>query len=220
MRLVPEVAEEQTALPLRTAGRICASTFIVSVQPPIMSRRKAYVGSSAIKGGMGPQFLIIKCSATSHDLSNTRVLQNLMQVAGFRASDGWALKFWTRTLTLNDKKGNPVTKTYKVPYMIHPDGTVITIQHKAWMDTVRVIMWVDLLLGPYKGERVALIWDNCGPHGVAAVLDVMEEWNIFQFPLPKNMTDKLQVMDLVVNGPLKAAIRRARASNLFDFFQA
>ena len=175
----------------------------------------------AIEGGMGPQFLIIKCTATSHDLSNTRVLQNLMQVAGFTASDGWTLKYWTRELTLNDKKKRPVTKTYKVPYMVHTDATVITVQHKAWMDSVRLCMWVDLVLGPYyKGEGAALIWDNCGPHGVAAVLDVMEEWNIFQFPLPKNMTDKLQVMDLVVNGPLKAAIRRARSSDLFEFFQA
>ena len=34
------------------------------------------------------------------------------------------------------------------------------------------------------------------------------------------MTDVLQVMDLVVNGPLKAAIRRRRCTGLFDYFQA
>ena len=33
------------------------------------------------------------------------------------------------------------------------------------------------------------------------------------------MTDHLQVMDLVVNGPLKAAFRETRAANLFLYFQ-
>ena len=37
--------------------------------------------------------------------------------------------------------------------------------------------------------------------------------------LPPNMTDVLQVMDLVVNGPVKAGIRRARVEALFQFFQ-
>ena len=37
--------------------------------------------------------------------------------------------------------------------------------------------------------------------------------------LPKNMTDVLQVMDLVVNAPLKAGIRRMRCDQLFDHFQ-
>ena len=33
------------------------------------------------------------------------------------------------------------------------------------------------------------------------------------------MTDELQVMDVIVNSPLKAAVRRARCSALFDYFQ-
>ena len=34
--------------------------------------------------------------------------------------------------------------------------------------------------------------------------------------LPKNMTDVLQVMDLVANAPLQAGIRRVRCDQLFD----
>ena len=34
------------------------------------------------------------------------------------------------------------------------------------------------------------------------------------------MTGKLQIMDLVVNGPYKAAIRRKRIANLFNYFQS
>ena len=34
------------------------------------------------------------------------------------------------------------------------------------------------------------------------------------------MTDQLQIMDLVVNAPLKAAIRRSRVQGLFNYFQS
>ena len=66
----------------------------------------------------------------------------------------------------------------------------------------------------------ALVWDNCGPHGTAAVREMADEWGITLLPLPKNMTDVLQVMDLVVNSPVKAALRRDRERLLFHQFQA
>ena len=81
------------------------------------------------------------------------------------------------------------------------------------MDTARLCMWFDLQLGPHyaaKRGMAALVWDNCGPHGTAAVREMAEEWGITLLPLPKNMTDVLQVMDLVVNSPVKAALRRDR----------
>ena len=34
------------------------------------------------------------------------------------------------------------------------------------------------------------------------------------------MTDILQVMDLIVNGPVKSGIRRERCDMLFDYFQS
>ena len=37
--------------------------------------------------------------------------------------------------------------------------------------------------------------------------------------LPPNMTQFLQVLDLVVNGPLKAHIRLLRAENLLKYFR-
>ena len=64
-----------------------------------------------------------------------------------------------------------------------------------------------------------MVWDNCGPHKVPAVAEVLEEWGIVAEELPPRMTDILQVMDLIVNGPVKAGIRRARVTALFNFFQ-
>ena len=91
------------------------------------------------------------------------------------------------------------------------------------MDTARVCMWIDLQLGPYYAKRrgrCALVWDNCGPHGVETTREICAEWGIHDMRLPKNMTDVLQVMDLIVNSPMKAAARRDRCETLFDYFQA
>ena len=146
-------------------------------------------------GYMGSIFAIIKCSAKGANLTNTRVLKTLHADAGFTAQDGWTLLTWTKDLTLTEKK-KEVTRTYQVPYLWHTNGNIITIQHKAWMDTVRVCMWIDLQLGPYyetKRGFAGLVWDNCGPHGVTAVKNLAKDWGISLLPLPPNMTDVLQV---------------------------
>jgi hypothetical protein len=51
------------------------------------------------------------------------------------------------------------------------------------------------------------------------VRDIREETNIDVAFLPPNMTSELQVLDLVVNGPLKAHIRTIRANRLYEAFQ-
>lgn len=56
-----------------------------------------------------------------------------------------------------------------------------------------------------------MIWfDNCGCHKTTLVDDVIAELGIQIACLPPNMTGVLQVLDLVVNGPLKAHTRNLR----------
>ena len=108
------------------------------------------------------------------------------------------------------------------PDLKRTDGTIITCQNRAWIDSAGMAMMADVLLGPnlrLAGKRMVMVWDNCGPHKVESVREVYASWGIKCLELPPKMTDILQVMDLVVNGPLKAAIRRSRTSNLFDYFQ-
>ena len=65
-----------------------------------------------------------------------------------------------------------------------------------------------------------LIWfDNCGCHKTAIVQDYIEEIEIDVAYLPPNMTAILQVLDLVVNGPLKAHVRQLRAKRLVRGFK-
>ena len=65
-----------------------------------------------------------------------------------------------------------------------------------------------------------VVVDNCGAHLTPAAEAVFREHGIALEMLPKNMTDALQVMDLVVNGPLKAVLRRRRSWALFAALQA
>ena len=52
------------------------------------------------------------------------------------------------------------------------------------------------------------------------VIEYYRQLNIEVALLPPNMTDKLQPLDLVVNGPLKADMRKARCEQLYDYFQS
>jgi hypothetical protein len=84
-------------------------------------------------------------------------------------------------------------------------------------------MWCDLVLEPARKKsgraRWALIWDNVNAHAVKSVRDVFNAAGITILDLPVNMTDILQPVDLVPNGPLKARTRRARTAQLYDYFQ-
>ena len=48
---------------------------------------------------------------------------------------------------------------------------------------------------------------------------IFDEHHIQLFELPINMTDYLQPVDIVPNGPIKAHIRSARARQLFNYLQ-
>ena len=135
----------------------------------------------------------------------------------------WELELWTRPLKLKNKTlRKSFSWQYKRPYLRHTlSGDVITVHNKAWNDTAGTAMWADVILGPYQVRRAAegaslpllLVWDNCGPHTVAALDEVFDEHKVLVRQLPPRMTSVLQIMDLVVNGPVKAAIRKARCND-------
>ena len=115
-----------------------------------------------------------------------------------------------------------VTAMHKNWYLIHTEtGHVITSQDKAWNDQVRMLMWVELVIGPIKRrDGKALLWfDNCGCHKVDVVEKQMSDMGLHVALLPPNMTAILQVLDLVVNGPLKAHIRHLRAMVIVRSFR-
>ena len=182
-------------------------------------RITAVIAVNAV-GEFAPLMLIIKHSVSSEkrpDQTGMTVIRDLHKKVGFRESDGWFLKIWQKEVTLNS-----VAALHKIIYIIHSiSGHVVTSQVKAWNDTVRMILWFEVIIKPLK-EKLGkmLIWcDNCGSHKTSSVTDVIREVDVDVCFLPKNMTGELQVLDLVVNGPLKAHIRTIRANRLYQGFQ-
>ena len=173
-------------------------------------------------GDFVPLFVIVKHSVSSAekpDQSSMRVIRDLHRKNdGYGESDGWKLILWSRDLTI---KG--VTETHKCYYIINKHtGHVITSQYKAWNDTIRMIMWLDTIIKPMKLRLGKLmIWfDNCGCHKTSMVDEVIGELDVQIACLPPNMTGVLQVLDLVVNGPLKAHTRNLRGSRIVECFQS
>ena len=181
-------------------------------------RITAVIAVSA-EGNFAPLMLIIKhsvCSEKKPDQTTMTVIRELNKKDGFTINDGWKLKEWSRELIING-----VTAMHKVLYIIHEEtGHVITSQVKAWNDTVRMILWFEVLIKPIKDSigKMILWCDNCGSHKTTCVMDVIREIGVDVVFLPKNMTGELQVLDLVVNGPLKAHIRTNRANRLYRSF--
>lgn len=171
-------------------------------------------------GDFAPLMVIIKHSVSSlvrPDQSGMRVIPNLFKRPEFGSGNGWELKLWIKTMQIADKM-----EDHKCWYMIHQHTNhVITSQHKAWNDQVRMIMWIELIIVPLKIERgKLLIWfDNCGCHKTQIVKQSFVENGIDVTFLPPNMTAILQVLDLVVNGPLKSHVRQLRAKRIVRSFK-
>ena len=173
-------------------------------------------------GNFAPLMFVIKhsvCSEKRPDQSKMIVIKKLHQNKNYKfgIDEGWSLILWEKTLTI---KG--ITAEHKCWYLIHSTtGDIITSQYRAWNDTVRMMMWIELVINPIKiRNRKLLLWfDNCGCHKTASVEEILANLEINVACLPPNMTAILQVLDLVVNGPLKAHIRNNRAKKIVESFK-
>lgn len=207
--------------------------------PPFNTKERltAMIGASSSGNFLG-LYIILKCSIKQSapgssqstgktgrrtpafgDLSSSTLLTTLLKDE-FTTEDGWTRMLWVKDLPYI-KNGQTLTITYKRPYLLNEhSGAVITVHNKAWMDAPGICMWIELVVKPWaKGRTKLLVWDNCPSHNTEAVLKCFEDAGVLVENLPPNMTDKLQVMDLVVNGPLKAHMRKLIAEKLYDSMQ-
>ena len=187
--------------------------------PNIKLRITAVVAVSGT-GVFVPLFIIIKHSVGSEerpDQSSMRVIQDLHRKNdGFGNDHGWDLHLWEKTLCIKS-----ITADHKCYYIIHRNtGEVITSQFKAWNDSIRMIMWLETVVGPLKRRlNKLMIWfDNCGCHKTDIVDVEIARLGVQVACLPPNMTGVLQVLDLVVNGPIKAHTRNLRGARTVAAF--
>lgn len=72
-------------------------------------------------------------------------------------------------------------------------------------------MWAEVLPGPSvkkkQNWKAILISDNCGLHNVLSLREIFSSTNVECDNSAPNMTDRLQVMDFVVNAPLKSVTK-------------
>ena len=61
--------------------------------------------------------------------------------------------------------------------------------------------------------------DNFKGHKTETLKEVFVQNNMVVQFLPPNMTYLLQVLDLVVNGPIKNHVRNLRANRIFEYMQ-
>ena len=174
-------------------------------------------------GDFAPLMFIIKHSVSSEkkpDQSTMTVIKRMHNSSAlkFDAAHGWELLLWEKEMTIKN-----VTAVHKCWYLRHNvTHHIITSQYKAWNDTTRMMMWVELVMKPIKirDEKVLLWFDNCGCHKTHAISNTLSELDIRVACLPPNMTAILQVLDLVVNGPLKAHVRNSRANKIVQCFKS
>lgn len=173
-------------------------------------------------GVFAPLFMIMRQSGTKPDQRSMQVLKKLHKMDdGFGLSNNWHFKTWNRKLNIQDKKGNWHENDYWCHYLVHgTTGNVIVSQVKAWNDTIRMCMWLDLVMKPIRDRAgKLLLWmDNCGCHKVKCVEDLMKELDILLALFPPNMTGTLQPLDLYVNMPIKSNTRKLRARRIVDDF--
>ena len=203
--------------------------------PDSSARVTAHLGVCA-DGSSLPPFVILKNYSRKDDMSSSTVAFSVAELAAeldskgppsraaaAQASDEPTTDIWEKTLSFVDRRTKEThERKFKIPYAKMPDGTIVTANHKAWMNTAFAVMWIDLVMAPLcasRGGKMALIWDNCGPHCTHAVRNALEEAGIGVFMLPPNTTDKFQVCDLVVNKLFKSQLRRLRAHALLDSFR-
>jgi hypothetical protein len=182
--------------------------------PPDQARGST-AGSSKAKGritggicvnGNGeftPLFMIMRQSGTKSDQRSMQVSKILHKKDdGFGPSNGWRFATWNRKLNMQDKEGAWHENDCWCHYLIHNiTGIVIVSQVKAWNDTIRMCMWLDLVMKPIrdKAGKLLLWMDNCGCNKVKCVEDLMKELDILLALFPPNMTGTLQPLDLYVN---------------------
>lgn len=91
------------------------------------------------------------------------------------------------------------------------------------MDIPRAIMWLEIQLVPWLKAMNKLpamvVWDNMAAHTAQQVIAAFADAGILLEQLPPCMTDRLQVMDLIVNRLIKDAFRRASRELMWEQLQ-
>ena len=174
-----------------------------------------------------PVMMILKHSKSSTekpDQTTMRVITDLHRKnSGYGENDGWYTGIWEGECAFDRRKPDHIS-THKVWYLKHERTKhIITSQFKAYMDTIRMLMYIELVVAEYMRDANLtefFLWmDNYAAHNTVAVQRMLEKYSILTPFYPPNMTPYLQICDLVVNAPIKRKERTLRAERTYEAFQ-
>ena len=214
-RCIDPTHQYTTVLQVRAAG----------LGGDVKARFTALLCGNAIGSMMPPFHIFETASKNSDDHTRSTILRNTFGKVPPFDGHQWESGLWDRqAMHKGPGDSEPRMHHFKYPFLRNKvTFEVIVVQEHAWMDSQRFGMWLDLQVTPYlatRKQKMLMIMDNHSSHdsplvkGIAASIPGLRI--VF---LPPNMTDRLQVMDLVVNGPVKRFMRGHRVSQLFDKFQ-
>ncbi len=92
---------------------------------------------------------------------------------------------------------------------VAPSGIKTALQVKGWMDAGLMIKWFENVILPYtKGRRSLLVVDKFSAHETAEFLELASKNNVDVAIIPGGCTSKIQPVDVSLNKPLKAIVRK------------
>jgi hypothetical protein len=103
----------------------------------------------------------------------------------------------------------------------HPQGMKYVIQPKAWFDEATMLDWVDGVLKPYVatapvGIIPILFLDSFKVHLLGSVADAIQGLGVELEIIPPGCTGLVQPLDVGINKPFKANMRKIYTEWLLD----
>lgn len=90
-----------------------------------------------------------------------------------------------------------------------PSNWIVTVQEKGWMDEALMLRWIQDIYLKYTGkERSLLVLDSFRAHKTEKVLKALRKGNTVPAIIPGGCTSKIQPLDVSINKPFKAELRK------------
>lgn len=93
---------------------------------------------------------------------------------------------------------------------------ILVANNKAWMQTIYMCTYIDLVLINIANSNSVVIMDNFKVHSSQEITSRMKNMGIEPLFLPPNCTVIAQPLDVSINGALKSCLRQKYCSRLFE----
>ena len=117
--------------------------------------------------------------------------------------------------------GRPNGRIVQREFPTYPQGIIYACQDNAWMDERVMLMWVEMVLKPYVDtapEYVVpiLFLDSYRCHMMNSVVHAIQNLGVQVEHIPRGCTSLCQPVDIGINKPFKAFLRKAWEKWMID----